>query len=130
MADPETKDAILIDPVLEKVDRDVMQVTDLGLNLIYVLNTHVHADHVTGSGQMKKKIETCKSVISKVSKARADVHLNHGDKIKFGRYELEARCTPGHTDGCLTYVLHEKKLAFTGDALLIRGCGRTDFQQG
>ncbi|CAD5118317.1 DgyrCDS7030 [Dimorphilus gyrociliatus] len=130
LADPETKEAVLIDPVIEKVDRDVMQVTDLGLKLIYALNTHVHADHVTGTGLLKKRITTCKSVIARVSKARADVYLDHGDTIKFGRFELEVRSTPGHTDGCLTYVLHEKKLAFTGDALLIRGCGRTDFQQG
>ncbi|KAK3098046.1 hypothetical protein FSP39_015562 [Pinctada imbricata] len=130
LADPESKDAILIDPVIEMVDRDAKLVKDMGLNLKYVVNTHVHADHVTGSGELKTRIPGCKSMISAVSKAQADVKLKEGDKITFGNLELEVRSTPGHTNGCLTYVLHDKQMAFTGDALLIRGCGRTDFQEG
>jgi sulfur dioxygenase len=129
LADPETKDAVLIDPVLELAERDASIVNDLGLNLIYAINTHVHADHVTGTGELKKRIKSCKSVIAE-PKAKADVHIKHGDVIKFGSFQLECRSTPGHTDGCTTYVWHEKGMAFTGDALLIRGCGRTDFQQG
>ncbi|XP_013789204.1 persulfide dioxygenase ETHE1 homolog, mitochondrial-like, partial [Limulus polyphemus] len=130
LADTKTKEAVLIDPVLEQVDRDVKLVEELGLNLIYAANTHVHADHITGTGRIKQKIPGCKSVIAKASEAKADVHLEQGEKLKFGEYELEARSTPGHTNGCLTYVCHNQKMAFTGDALLIRGCGRTDFQQG
>lgn len=130
LADPETKEAILIDPVLETVDRDVKLVGDMGLTLKYGVNTHVHADHITGTGKIKEKIPTCKSVISAAGKAKADVLLKEGDKIKFGRFELEARSTAGHTNGCMTFVWHEKGMVFTGDALLIRGCGRTDFQEG
>ncbi|XP_013078324.2 persulfide dioxygenase ETHE1, mitochondrial-like isoform X1 [Biomphalaria glabrata] len=130
LADADTNEAVIIDPVIETVDRDVKLVHDLGLKLIYAANTHVHADHVTGSGSIKKLIPTCKSVIAEVSKAKADVKVNEGDLIKFGKFKLEVRSTPGHTDGCITFVLHEKGLVFTGDALLIRGCGRTDFQQG
>ncbi|KAL4228753.1 Ethylmalonic encephalopathy 1 [Mactra antiquata] len=130
LADIDSGEAVLIDPVIETVDRDVKLINDMGLKLLYGVNTHVHADHITGTGKLKEKIPTCKSVISKVGKAKADIHLNHGDKIKFGKHELEARSTPGHTNGCMTYVWHEKGLAFTGDAVLIRGCGRTDFQEG
>jgi len=129
LADPDTKDAVLIDPVYELAERDASIVKDLGLKLIYAINTHVHADHVTGTGELKKRISTCKSVIAE-PKAKADVHIKHGDIIQFGNFKLECRSTPGHTDGCTTYVWHEKGMAFTGDALLIRGCGRTDFQQG
>jgi sulfur dioxygenase len=112
------------------VERDVRIVRDLGLNLKYAVNTHVHADHVTGSGEIKKRIPTCKSAIAKVSQAMSDVLLSEGDFLEFGKFKIEARSTPGHTNGCMTFVWHEKKMAFTGDALLIRGCGRTDFQQG
>ena len=65
----------------------------------FSVNTHVHADHITGTGLIKDKVPTCKSVISEVSRAHADIKLKHGDKIKFGKYELEARSTPGHTGG-------------------------------
>ena len=71
-----------------------------------------------------------KSVIGKHSGAVADVKVTHGDLIEFGEDQLEVRCTPGHTNGCLTFVAHNRRMAFTGDALLIRGCGRTDFQEG
>ena len=63
------------------------------------MNTHVHADHITGTGALKKLLPSCKSVIAEVSKAVADVKINHGDKLKFGKYEIEARSTPGHTGG-------------------------------
>lgn len=130
VADPDTREAILIDPVIETVPRDSKIVKDLGLNLKYAINTHVHADHITGTGFLKKQFSSCKSAISAASKADADVKLKEGDKLTFGKYELEVRSTPGHTNGCITYVWHEKEMAFTGDALLVRGCGRTDFQEG
>jgi sulfur dioxygenase len=85
---------------------------------------------VTGTGDLKKVFPKMKSVIAAISKAKADVFIKHGDKLDFGKFSLECRATPGHTDGCMTYVWHQKGMAFTGDALLIRGCGRTDFQQG
>ncbi|XP_053547184.1 persulfide dioxygenase ETHE1, mitochondrial [Bombina bombina] len=130
LADKATKEAVLIDPVLETAKRDAKIITDLGLKMVYAANTHCHADHITGTGTLKKLLPGCKSVIAKDSGALADIHIQEGDLINFGNFSLEARSTPGHTDGCLTYVLNDKSMAFTGDALLIRGCGRTDFQQG
>lgn len=130
LADNETREAVIIDPVLEQVERDVKLIQELGLKLLYGINTHMHADHVTGTGLIKRHIPGCQSLISKNTQAKADRYLDDGDRIKFGKFELECRSTPGHTDGCMTYVWHEKGMAFTGDALLIRKCGRTDFQQG
>ncbi|XP_024979998.1 persulfide dioxygenase ETHE1 homolog, mitochondrial [Cynara cardunculus var. scolymus] len=130
------KPALLVDPVDKTVDRDLSLVKDLGLKLLYAINTHVHADHVTGSGMIKTKVPGVKSIISKASKASADLHVEAGDKIQFGDLYLEVRATPGHTLGCVTYVTGDDpdqpqpRMAFTGDALLIRGCGRTDFQGG
>jgi sulfur dioxygenase len=72
--------------------------------VVFAANTHVHADHITGSGEIKKRVPTCRSVIAEVSQAKADVKINAGDKLKFGRFELEVRATPGHTDG--EYPLH------------------------
>jgi glyoxylase-like metal-dependent hydrolase (beta-lactamase superfamily II)/rhodanese-related sulfurtransferase len=130
LADPETKDAILIDPVRETEERDLQVLEDLGLSLRYVLETHVHADHVTSAGHLREKTGA-QVVISKVSGAEgADVYVEDGDVVHFGKYAVEVRSTPGHTNGCLTFVTADRKKAFTGDALLIRGSGRTDFQQG
>uniref|UniRef100_UPI00398F2787 persulfide dioxygenase ETHE1, mitochondrial isoform X1 n=2 Tax=Pristiophorus japonicus TaxID=55135 RepID=UPI00398F2787 len=130
LGDVQSKEAVIIDPVLETVSRDVKLIQELGLNLLYAANTHCHADHVTGTGLMKTMMPGCRSVISNDSGALADICIKEGDYINFGKFFLEARSTPGHTDGCLTYVLNDSSMAFTGDALLIRGCGRTDFQQG
>ncbi|GFQ79580.1 persulfide dioxygenase ETHE1, mitochondrial [Trichonephila clavata] len=130
LADAQSRNAILIDPVLEQVARDVKLVKELDLNLLFAANTHVHADHITGTGEIKKLIPDCKSVISEASGATADKHLKGMEILSVGCINLEARPTPGHTDGCMTYVCHDAKMAFTGDALLYRGCGRTDFQQG
>ncbi|XP_022620011.1 persulfide dioxygenase ETHE1, mitochondrial [Seriola dumerili] len=130
LADPETKEAVLIDPVLETIDRDLKLIHELGLNLKVAVNTHCHADHITSTGLMKKRLLGLKSAISKFSGASADILLLEGDKINFGKHYLTVRETPGHTDGCMTLVLGDQSMAFTGDALLIRGCGRTDFQQG
>ncbi|KAJ8898633.1 hypothetical protein K2173_004617 [Erythroxylum novogranatense] len=130
------KPAILIDPVDKTVDRDLSLIKELGLKLIYALNTHVHADHVTGTALIKTKDPEVKSVISKASGAKADVLVQPGDKLYFGDLFLEVRATPGHTQGCITYVTGDglgqpqPRVAFTGDALLVRGCGRTDFQGG
>jgi len=130
LADRETKEAVLIDPVLETVDRDLKLLEELGLTLKMAVNTHCHADHITGTGLLKQRLVVLKSGISKHSGAAADVLLGDGDKISFGKYSLTVRETPGHTDGCVTLVTGDQSMAFTGDALLIRGCGRTDFQQG
>uniref|UniRef100_H2ZAD6 Persulfide dioxygenase ETHE1, mitochondrial n=1 Tax=Ciona savignyi TaxID=51511 RepID=H2ZAD6_CIOSA len=127
---PVTKEAVIIDPVNDTVDRDVKYSTEMDLNLLYGLNTHVHADHVTGTGKLKERLPNFQSVISKVSGAKADKFVEHGDTLKFGKQVIECRATPGHTAGCMTYVLPDHAMAFTGDTLLIRACGRTDFQQG
>lgn len=125
-----TKEAVLIDPVFEQVRRDGALIEELGLRLLYTLDTHVHADHVTGAWLLKQRFGS-KIALGKDTKAvNADLLLNHGDQVAFGDYRLEARSTPGHTNDSLTYVLGDESMAFTGDAVLIRGCGRTDFQQG
>ncbi|KJH44848.1 metallo-beta-lactamase domain protein [Dictyocaulus viviparus] len=125
-----TKKAVIIDPVMEMAHRDAQIIRDLGLDLIYGLNTHVHADHVTGTGVLKSAFPSMKSVLSENSGGKADHYVKDNDKIKFGHEHLEVRNTPGHTDGCVTYVSHAHRMVFTGDSLLIRACGRTDFQQG
>uniref|UniRef100_A0A3Q0QPV5 Persulfide dioxygenase ETHE1, mitochondrial n=1 Tax=Amphilophus citrinellus TaxID=61819 RepID=A0A3Q0QPV5_AMPCI len=130
LADTDTKEAVIIDPVLETIDRDLKLIKELGLNLTVAVNTHCHADHITSTGRMKQRVAGLKSAISKFSGASADIHLKEGDKITFGRRFLSVRETPGHTNGCITLVTGDESMAFTGDALLIRGCGRTDFQQG
>ncbi|CAG0887253.1 unnamed protein product [Darwinula stevensoni] len=171
LADPETKEAIIIDPVIQMAERDAQLVKDLGLTLKYackssddypilnhisiqsfsgeiparirvsttdldletflspgIVNTHVHADHITGTGKLKHLLPGTQSVLAEASRGQADVKVKAGDEIRFGKYKLQVRATPGHTNGCLTYVSHDKEMAFTGDALLVRGCGRTDFQ--
>lgn len=130
LADEETREAVIIDPVIDQLDRDTQLVQELGLTLLFTLDTHVHADHVTASGSLAKRLGT-KAVLSKRSGVGcAEVLVKDGDRVLFGRYHLEVRETPGHTDGCLTFVTGDQKMVFPGDALLIRGSGRTDFQQG
>jgi len=126
-------EAVLIDPVLEQMDRDLATIDEMGFKLKYVINTHCHADHVTSGGAIRKERPEMKTIISEASGAKADIHVKHGDKIAFGHVNLEVRATPGHTDGCAAFVLalpEQPPMVFTGDALLIRGCGRCDFQQG
>lgn len=130
LADTESKEAILVDPVIDLAERDAKIIDNLGLKLKYSINTHMHADHITGTGVLKKLLPGSQSVISTASQALADKHVAHGDILEFGNHKMEVRATPGHTNGCVTYVCHEQGIAFTGDTLLIRGCGRTDFQEG
>ncbi|XP_031619007.1 persulfide dioxygenase ETHE1, mitochondrial [Contarinia nasturtii] len=130
MADLTTKEAVLIDPVLEQAKRDAQLVNQLEFQLKYAINTHMHADHITGTGYLKQLLPNVRSVISQTSGAIADKHLNDGDVITFGRHEIKAVSTPGHTNGCMTFINCEQGIVFTGDTILIRGCGRTDFQEG
>jgi glyoxylase-like metal-dependent hydrolase (beta-lactamase superfamily II)/rhodanese-related sulfurtransferase len=123
-------EAVLIDPVFENAPRDVALLRELELRLVATLDTHVHADHVTGAWLMKQRCSS-RILLSEAAGAdNVDRPLRHGDRVPFGTRHLEVRATPGHTSGCLTYVLDDQRMAFTGDSLLIRGCGRTDFQQG
>lgn len=132
LADEDTRQAVLIDPVMEQVERDLRLVAELGLELVYTLETHVHADHVTGASIIRDRLGTRSVVAAEGGASCGNVHVRDGDRVSFGRHALVVRTTPGHTDGCLSFVLDDpaEPLVFTGDALLIRGCGRTDFQQG
>ena len=130
LADSQTREAVLIDPVFEHAQRDTALMEELGLKLLYTLETHVHADHITGASLLKRSLGS-KIALSRAGGAEgADRRLEDGDRVQFGSHALEARATPGHTSGCMSYVLDDQSMAFTGDALLIRGCGRTDFQEG
>jgi sulfur dioxygenase len=130
LADEATREAVLIDPVFEQFERDRTLLEELQLVLRYVLDTHVHADHVTSSGLLRDQLGAKTIMSERAGVVCSDVQVKHGDRVQFGQHALEVRETPGHTSGCLTYVCHEARMAFTGDALLIRACGRTDFQQG
>ncbi|KAG5673789.1 hypothetical protein PVAND_003809 [Polypedilum vanderplanki] len=130
LADVNTKEAVIIDPVLEHAPRDSKIIHELGLKLKFAMNTHCHADHITGSGYLKKLLPGTLSVIGGKAGANADRFLVDEETVEFGRHKIVAYETPGHTNGCMTFVIHEQGIAFTGDALLIRGCGRTDFQEG
>jgi glyoxylase-like metal-dependent hydrolase (beta-lactamase superfamily II)/rhodanese-related sulfurtransferase len=130
VADPASRAAVLVDPVFEQARRDAALIGELGLKLAWTLETHVHADHVTGAWLLREKLGS-RIAISRAGGAEgADRFLQDGDSIELGKRKLEARATPGHTSGCMTYALDDSSMAFTGDALLIRGCGRTDFQEG
>jgi glyoxylase-like metal-dependent hydrolase (beta-lactamase superfamily II)/rhodanese-related sulfurtransferase len=130
LADPATREAILIDPVFEQAARDSALLRELGLKLICTVDTHVHADHITAAWQLKETHGSRIAISAAAGAAGADIRLKAGDRIAFGSRALEARATPGHTDGCMSFVLDDRSMVFTGDALLIRGSGRTDFQQG
>jgi sulfur dioxygenase len=125
-----TREALLIDPVFEQVRRDAALVGELGLKLLWTLDTHVHADHVTGAWLLKQKLGSGIGLSATAGASGADRLLADHDRIEFGRRSLEVRATPGHTNGCVTYVLDDESMAFTGDCIMIRGSGRTDFQQG
>jgi sulfur dioxygenase len=129
LADSDTRHAVLIDPVRENVDRDATLIEELGFQLVATVETHVHADHVTGAWLLAQRFGS-RIIYPRPSGVEGADLVNEGDVIRFGRHALEVRLTPGHTDSCATYVCDSQKVAFTGDALLIRGCGRTDFQQG
>jgi len=123
-------EALLIDPVFDEAPRDAALVRELGLKLLYTVETHVHADHVSGAWNLKRRLGSRIAVSVDSGAEGADRYLKNAETIQFGNRYLEVRATPGHTKGCCTYVLDDQTMAFTGDCLLIRGCGRTDFQQG
>lgn len=130
LADISQKEAIIIDPVLEHAKRDAQLIKELGFTLKYArkmrltslsprqrvtlptfslaVNTHMHADHVTGTGFLKQLLPGSKSVISKASGALADQYLEHSDTVEFGRHRIKAVATPGHTSGCMTFIVEEQ----------------------
>jgi glyoxylase-like metal-dependent hydrolase (beta-lactamase superfamily II)/rhodanese-related sulfurtransferase len=130
LGDSRSREAVLIDTVFEQARRDAALLSELELRLAYTLETHVHADHVTGAWILKRQFASRIALAQNSGAVGADRLLAHGDRIEFGERHLQVRATPGHTSGCLTYVMDDESMAFTGDCLLIRGSGRTDFQQG
>jgi sulfur dioxygenase len=129
LADSDTKEAIIIDAVAETQQRDIGLIEELGLDLKYIIETHVHADHITSSCPLKQKFVNAQIVLGETNLvACADVLIKDGDNLQFGQYDITAMSTPGHTDGCMSFIVGDK--VFTGDALLIRSCGRCDFQGG
>jgi glyoxylase-like metal-dependent hydrolase (beta-lactamase superfamily II)/rhodanese-related sulfurtransferase len=130
LVDERTREAVVIDSVFEQHVRDAALVRELGVTLRYAIDTHCHADHVTGAWLMKRAFGAQIGLAAVYGAAEIDRPLGHGDVIAFGDCALEVRAVPGHTDGCLAFVAADRRGVFTGDALLVRGAGRTDFQQG
>src|SRR5438309_54492 len=129
LADATSREALLIDPVFEQARRDAALLEELGLRLKLTLETHVHADHITGAWLLKQKLGSRIAVAATSGAEGADLYLRPSEQVAFGKQHLEARATPGHTGGCTTYVLDDRSTAFTGDALFNRGCGRLASQQ-
>ena len=128
LGDSSRLEAVIIDPVLDRVDRDLKLIEELGVGVRYIIDTHIHADHITAASELRKKL-SAKTVLSYRAKVDCvDIKAKEGDILRFGEEELRVLETPGHTDTCLSLLWRD--MVFTGDALLIRGCGRTDFQQG
>jgi sulfur dioxygenase len=130
LGDSASREAILIDPVFEQVPREMALLEELGLRLRLTVDTHVHADHVTGAWLLRSRLGSRISMSARCGAKGADLYFEDGEQLAFGNRHLTAIATPGHTDGCSSFVLDDRSMAFTGDCLLIRGCGRTDFQQG
>jgi glyoxylase-like metal-dependent hydrolase (beta-lactamase superfamily II) len=129
IADPKTKEAVLVDSVLEQVERDRKLLKELGLNLKYCLETHIHADHITGTGKLRE-ITGCEGIVPNNAQAAcADRYIKDGEILMVGDIEIKAIETHGHTDSHMAYLVNQTHL-LTGDSLFIRGCGRTDFQSG
>ena len=126
--DLDTREGVIIDPVREQFEGDLCLVGELGVRMVYALDTHVHADHVTSLGMLREEMRLQTAVGEPSGVPCADIMLNDGYTLRFGRHRLTALATPGHTDACTSFKV--ENMVFTGDTLLIRGCGRTDFQQG
>jgi sulfur dioxygenase len=127
IGDSITRKAVIIDPVLDKVDRDLRILNELELSLVYILDTHIHADHITGSGMLRQKTGAKIVMGNWASIAKPDILLKDNESLAIWDIEIQALETPGHTNGCTSYLADD--MIFTGDTLLIRKTGRTDFQQ-
>jgi sulfur dioxygenase len=128
IADDASHEAVLVDPVVEQAERDVRLLREHGLALKYTLETHVHADHVTAAQALKQATGARTAVCRDCNALGYDLLLEDGDVILFGNEEILTIATPGHTPGSVSYLWRDR--LFTGDTLLIGGCGRTDFQNG
>jgi len=130
LADGHTGKGLIIDTVFDQHGRDLALIDELGIDLVASLDTHAHADHVTGSWLMHAATGCTIGLAAAARAENVTLPLSHGDRVVFGGRSLEVRATPGHTDGCISFVLDDQSMVFSGDALLVRGCGRCDFQQG
>ena len=129
LSSPDNRDAVIIDPVDRHWQRDLGHIERLGLRLTHVLETHAHADHVTSAGRLRALTGAKACVPSGCGIPPAEVQLNDGDLIRFGEREhIAVIHTPGHTAGSMCYLWRGN--LFSGDTLLVDGCGRTDFQGG
>ncbi len=129
IADEKTKEAVLVDPVLEQVERDLKLIRELGLTLHSCLETHIHADHITGTGKLRE-LTGCEGVVPEKAQVPCANHfIKDGEVLKVGDIEIKAIATLGHTDSHMSYLVNQDRV-LTGDSLFIRGCGRTDFQNG
>ena len=128
LADETSRETVLIDPVDSHLDNYLSLLNQLGLRLRYSLETHVHADHITGSGLLRQCTGAKTAVGQMCGASSADLQLVDGDEIRTAGIVIRAIATPGHTQGSISYLCGN--MLFTGDALLINGCGRTDFQGG
>lgn len=128
LIDTQTHEGAIIDGVKEQLARDLNMIEQLGIELLYAIETHVHADHISSAGLIRQKTGA-QIVYNQAAGVKSiDIELNDGDSLPLGHYQIKAISTPGHTCGCMSYYIDNR--VFTGDTLLIRGCGRTDFQQG
>ena len=127
-----TRQAVLIDTVKSEVERYVQLLKELNLNLVYVLDTHTHADHITGAGALRDATGACTLLGQEADSECVSKPMHLGEVIRFGELTITALHTPGHTDDSYSFVVDDngQHYAFTGDTLLIRGTGRTDFQNG
>jgi len=122
------REALIIDPVIEHTDEYIKILKNLDLKLVKVIDTHIHADHITGLNELKKRTN-CTRIMGEKSKSEViDLRIKDGETIKVESIELKAIYTPGHTDCSYSYLMNNR--VFTGDTLLINGTGRTDFQNG
>jgi glyoxylase-like metal-dependent hydrolase (beta-lactamase superfamily II) len=124
----EGREALVIDPVIENTDEYIKFLESLELKLVKVIDTHIHADHITGLNELNKRTN-CTRIMGEKSKSEViDLKIKDSEKIEIENIKLEAIYTPGHTDCSYSYLMNDR--VFTGDTLLINGTGRTDFQNG
>ena len=128
LASDKGREALIIDPVIENTNEYISLLKELDLRLVKVIDTHIHADHVTALNELSKQTN-CTKIMGEKSKSEViDLHVKEDDKIKIENIELKVLYTPGHTDCSYSFLMKDR--VFTGDTLLINGTGRTDFQNG
>ncbi len=128
IASDKGREALIIDPVIENTEEYLNLLNELNLKLVKVIDTHIHADHVTGLNELNKRTN-CTKIMGEKSKSEVvDIKVKEDDKVKIDNIELKTIYTPGHTDCSYSFLMNDR--VFTGDTLLINGTGRTDFQNG